>query len=96
MAVRQYGSDFQRDVAARTVTAPVPIVWSATLNSDNVSYKLTRNGVTIYSKVLWNAQGSAAITDAGGSSNYDTVTVIDPGSGYPVVGSAQQFINNLN
>lgn len=96
MAVRNTGNDFQRDVAARSVTAPVAITWVATINSDNVSYKLTRNGVAIYLKVYWNAQGSAAVTDAGGNANYDTVTVVDPGSGYPVVGSAQQFINSLN
>lgn len=95
MAVRKTGGDFQRDVAARTVTAPVPITWVAALNADNVSYKLTRNGVAIYNTVLWNAQGSAAVTDAGGV-NQDTVTVFDAGSGYPVVGSAQQFINSLN
>lgn len=94
MAVRNFGSDFQRDVAARSVTAPVAITWVATLNSDNTTYKLTRNGVVIYSKVFWNAQGSAAQTDAGGV-NQDTIVNLDAG-GAASPGAAQQFINSLN
>lgn len=94
MAVRRNGNDFVRDVAARTVSAPAQVTWVATLNADNVSYSITRNGVQIYAKVLWNVQGGAAVTDAGGV-NYDTVTILD-GGGAAAPGSAQQFINSLN
>lgn len=93
MAVRNSYLDFQRDIAARS-NAATGVVYASSLNSDNVSLKITRNGVTIYSKVLWNAQGSAAQTDAGGV-NQDVVTYFDAGSGYPIPGSAQQFINSL-
>lgn len=93
MAVRKNGSDFQRDVAARTVSAPNQVTFVATLNSDNVSYSITRNGVAIFSKVYWNVQGSAGMTDAS-SPNQDTVTIADSG-GALSPGSAQAFINSL-
>ena len=93
MAVRKTGGDFQRDVAAQTVSAPAQVTFVAALNADNVSFKITRNGVAIYNTVLWNAQGSAAVTDAGGV-NQDTVTVL-AADGTVQVGAAQAFINAL-
>lgn len=91
MAVRLVGNDFIRDVRAQS-NAAKGVVYVAALNTDNVSFNITRNGVKTYATVYWNAQGSSAQTDAGGV-NQDTVTIMDNGTAVP--GSAQQFINSL-
>jgi hypothetical protein len=101
MAARLSGVDFQRDVAARSNAAGTGNVYAAVLNSDNYSYKITKTNtagvtVTLYPKVFWNVQGNgSALTDAS-SPNIDTVTIIDAGSGYPIVGSGQNFLNSLS
>jgi len=97
MAARLSAADFQRDVAARSGAGTV---YTAVLNPDNVTYKITArdkfgNLTTPYAKILYNAQGVAAITDAGGPQNEDTVTVyfVDGTVG---VMPAQVLINQLN
>jgi hypothetical protein len=89
-AARQSINDFIRDVGARTSGT---IVYAASLNADNVTVKITRNGVVVWAKVLWPGTGSAAITDAGGQ-NQDTVDLFD-GAGFFNAGSASAFINSL-
>lgn len=92
MAVRNNIQDFMRDVRARSVAGGNQ--YAASINADNVTVSISKNGVVTWSKVFYNVQGSAANTDAAGTGNYDTVTIID-GSGNPRVGGCQDFINQL-
>jgi len=93
---RVYATDFIRDVAARSVAGGN--TWNATQNSDG-SFKIQKTTqaavtTTVWSKVFWNVSAGVAVTDAS-TPNTDTVTIIDPGSGYPSIGSAQQWLNSL-
>jgi len=93
-AARQSVNDFMRDVRARGVNGGTSSnVYGATLNTDNTTVQITKNGVVLFPKVLWPGTGSAAATDAGGQ-NQDTVDLLG-GEGYYSTVSAQQFINSL-
>jgi len=92
MAVRNNVQDFMRDVRARTVAGGNN--YGATINADNVTVSITKNGVVLFGKVLWPGTGAAAQTDASGAGNLDTVDIFD-GSGFYSAGGAQAFINSL-
>lgn len=92
-AQRQNIQDFIRDINAQTGANGSPNTYAGSLNADG-SVKITKNGTTLFPKVIWPAQPIAAKTDAGGS-NVDSCYVQDAGSlNYNVV-SAQQLINSL-
>ena len=93
MAVRNSVTDFIRDIGART-NASGSVVFIGSTNADG-TVKITRNGVTIFAKVIWPGPSAAAATDAAGAGNNDTVFVQDAGGGYYNAGSAQNFINSL-
>jgi len=94
MAIRNNIQDFMRDVRARGINGGTSQnLYGASLNADNTTVAVTKNGAALFSKVYWNIQGSSPITDAS-SPNEDTVTIVD-GSGFGAPGSAQAFINNL-
>lgn len=82
--------DFIAQVRARTNTLGT-IVYVATLNSDG-SVLISRNGVTIFPKVLWYMGTGSAITDTNISG--DTVTTLC-NDGTTGRGDAQLFINSL-
>lgn len=90
-------TDFIRDVAARGINAGSSLnLYVATLSADNTTLTIKKNGVVLFSKVIWQAGGPPAVaaTDAGGVQNFDTVVVFGA-EGNTSVGSAQSFLNNL-
>lgn len=94
MAARNNLQDFMRDIRARGVNAGTSLnVYGATLNADNITVQITKNGVVLFSKVLWPGSGASALTDAS-SPNTDTVDV-QGAEGIYSAGSAQAFINSL-
>lgn len=90
MAQRNSVQDFIRDVGARTTSQNLYV---ASLNADG-SVQVSKNGVVLYSKVIWPGTGTAARTDASGQ-NFDSVSVLDSGTLNFSTGSAQSFINSL-
>jgi hypothetical protein len=91
-------SDFQRDIAARGVNGGTSLnLYASSLNADNTTLTVTKNGQVIFSKVLWQGNGGgfvSASTDASTSVNRDSVIIYSP-EGVTSVGSAQAFLNNL-
>lgn len=89
-------TDFQRDIAARGVNGGTSLnLYASTLNADNTTLTVTKNGTAIFNKVLWQNGGSvSASTDASTSVNRDSVIIFSP-EGVTSVGSAQAFLNNL-
>ncbi len=90
-------SDFQRDIAARGVNGGTSLnLYASSLNADNTTLTVTKNGQVIFSKVLWQGNGGlvSASTDASTSMNRDSVIIYSP-EGVTSVGSAQAFLNNL-
>jgi len=86
---RRTVQDFITQVQAQT-NASGTIVYVATLNTDG-SVKITRNGVVVFSNVLWSMGAGVAVTDANISG--DSVTVL--GGPQSARGDAQAFINSL-
>jgi len=99
-ATRRFLSDFQAAVAARSNAAGTGNVYTAVLNTDNVTLKISRvdtKGVTtvLFSKVIWNVQGGAPVTDDSGY-NGDSVIVYGQDTGQPIgTVAADQFLNTL-
>jgi hypothetical protein len=93
---RKNVNDFIAAVGAQGVNAgSSQNLYVATLNADNATVNITKNGVVIFSKVFWPGNYGAARIDAGGSnSNSDTVNVFAPDGTVSTV-SATSFLANL-
>jgi hypothetical protein len=89
-------TDFQRDIAARGVNGGTSLnLYASSLNADNTTLTVTKNGTAIFNKVLWQNGGPvSASTDASTSVNKDSIILYSP-EGVTSVGSAQAFLNNL-
>lgn len=72
--------------------------YGASLNADNTTVQITQTpkaggvAVVLFPKVLWNAMGVSALTDAS-YPNTDTICIM--GSNGAHVGSCQNFLNSL-
>lgn len=89
-SARRSVQDFIAQVNNRT-TLLVGVTYSATLSSDG-TVKITRNGVTIYPKVLWSMGAGNAVTDSNISG--DSIDTVN-NDGTVGSGDAQNFINSL-
>jgi hypothetical protein len=71
-------------------------LYASSLNADNTTLTVTKNGRVIFNKVLWQGNGGfvSASTDASTSMNRDSIIIYSP-EGVTSVGSAQGFLNNL-
>ena len=71
-------------------------LYASSLNADNTTLTVTKNGRVLFNKVL--RQGNdgfvSASTDASTSMNRDSIIIYSP-EGVTSVGSAQGFLNNL-
>jgi hypothetical protein len=93
-ALRRTVQDFIAAIAARGVNAgDSKNLYSASLNSDNTTISVTRNGAVIFPKILWNQGYPEAITDSGGTNSDSITNYFTDGS--IAVGSAQDFLNTL-
>jgi hypothetical protein len=91
---RKNVNDFIAAVGAQGINAGTSQnLYVATLNSDNASVSISKNGVVIFSKVFWPGNSGAARCDAGGS-NTDTINIFAPDGAVSTV-SATQFLANL-
>lgn len=91
---RKNVNDFIAAVGAQGVNAgSSQNLYVATLNADNATVNITKNGAVIFSKVFWPGNFGAARIDAGGS-NSDTVNVFAPDGTVSTV-SATSFLANL-
>jgi len=92
--LRKNVNDFIAAVGAQGVNAGTSQnLYVATLNSDNATVSISKNGVVIFSKVFWPGNWGAARTDAGGS-NTDNVNIFAPDGTVSTV-SATSFLANL-
>jgi hypothetical protein len=92
--LRKNVNDFIAAVGAQGVNAGTSQnLYVATLNSDNATVSITKNGVVIFSKVFWPGNYGAARVDAGGP-NSDTVNIFAPDGTVSTV-STTQFLANL-
>ncbi|MBZ5695960.1 MAG: hypothetical protein LAN36_11455 [Acidobacteriia bacterium] len=90
--LRRTVTDFIAQVAARTQGAVSGATYVASPNTDG-TLNITKNGTSLFARVIWNGSGKTAITDSNPSGDTVTVEAVDGTTG---IADAQVFLNNLN